>query len=173
MGTWSYTIMGNTEAWVYWSHFYELIRSSLSDKEEVEHISDDRIRDLIADLFEDLVKNAIEYKSRLAYQVLGVFLMKFGAKMNSAIRELILIHSRWEDEEDHLFDEKDRAERFYHLSNFCDKVSNYRNNVKTTVFYESPANIVVELRKQGAITTEYPLIAPPQRTPINYSIKYV
>jgi len=143
----------------------------LSAAEEARHVSDDRVKQLIEDLYEDLVKTVIENKSRLAYQVLGVFLMEFGAKMTAAVRELILMHSRWEDEEEQLFDEKDRAERFYHLSKFREKVSNYKNNVKTTVFYESPASIVVELRRQNIITSDYPLIAPPQKTPINYNIE--
>lgn len=171
MGTWSYTIMGNTEAWVYWSRFYELVLSSLSDIEKIGHVSDDRVKQLVEDLYEDLVKIVIKHKSRLAYQVLGVFLMEFGVKMTNAVRELILMHSQWEDEECQLFDEEDKARRFYHLSNFCEKVISYRNNVKTTVFYESPASIVVELRTENVITSDYPLIAPPQKTPINYSIK--
>ncbi|MEE9377647.1 MAG: hypothetical protein V3V33_06385 [Candidatus Lokiarchaeia archaeon] len=171
MGTWSYTIMGNTEAWIFWSHLYELVLSSLSSIEKDRHVSDDRIKQSIEDLYEDLVKTVIESKSRLAYQVFGVFLMEFGATMTAAVRELILIHSRWENEEEQLFDEKDKAERFYHLSNFREIISNYRNNVKTSVFYESPASIVVELRKRNVITSDYPFIAPPQRTPISYSFK--
>ena len=171
MGTWSYTIMGNSEAWVYWSRLYELIQSSLSDEEDrLEHISDDRVRHLIEERYEDLIRFIIEQKSRLAYQVFGVFLMKYGAKMINDIRELILKYSSWEDEKDQLIDEDDKSERFFYLTDFHNKINQYKEGVKTPVYYEASASVIVKLRRKGVITTKYPFITPPQKVPIDYSL---
>ncbi len=97
--------------------------------------------------------------------------MQFGAKLTTAVRELIFIHSQWDYEKDQLIDEKDRAERFYFLSDFQEKLKLYRGGNKTTVRCESGAVVVSNLRKQGIITTDYLLVALPQRTLISYSIR--
>ena len=124
MSTWSYTIMGNSEAYTYWGKFSEFIWSfiNINEIKSSRNISDERLNSIIEEQYEHLVRLAIEQKSRLAFQVLGVFLMDHGAKMTNALKELILLHSHWEEEKDQLFSEKDRAERFYYLSEFHKKV---------------------------------------------------
>jgi len=173
MRTWSYTIMGCSEASTYWFCYSDYIWSNLTDNEikTFKSIPEERIRSLIEAHYDILVKLAIEKKSRLAYQVLGVFLMDFGAKMTNAVRELILIHSHWEDEKDQLFNEKDRAERFFYLSEFCEKVKTYKEGVKTTISWETQNQVVEKLRKQGLIDTKYPLVVAPDKTSIDHHIK--
>ena len=172
MSTWSYTIMGNSKAATYWMSFSEHVWSYLTDEEieKLKSIPDERIRSIIEEHYKGLVKIAIDHKSRLAYQVLGVFLMDFGAKMGYALKELILIHSRWEDERDQLFNEKDRAERFYYLSEFREVIKIYKEGKKTIVFNETPNRVVEKARRNGLIATNYPFIIPPNRTPINFKI---
>ena len=172
MNTWSYTIMGNSEAGRIWFKFSGLIWSFLTDEEieTLKSIPHERIRLIIKENIDNLVKIAIGLKSRLVYQVLGVFLMEFGAKMTSALKELILIHSRWEDERNQLFDEKDRAERFYYLSKFRKTIKSYKNGVRTIVSDETPSNVVEKLRLQGLIDTNYPFIIPLSRPPIDHKI---
>ncbi|MFX1346859.1 MAG: hypothetical protein ACFFAI_17315 [Promethearchaeota archaeon] len=173
MRTWSYTIMGNSDASTYWFMFSELIDSSLTEEERkaLQLIPEKRWVSLIEERYEDLVEIAIKLKSRLAYQVLGVFLMKFGVKITNALKELILINSRWEDEKDQLFNEKDRAERFYYISEFCKAIQSYKEGVPTNISCETQNQVVEKLRKRGLINTNYPLIMAPDRTKIDYYIK--
>lgn len=173
MRTWSYTIMGNSQANIFFARFNDIVDNALSDieKETLREISDERNKELIEQTYEDLVRLAIKQKSRLAYQVLGVYLMKFGAKMTNALKELILINSNWDDEKDQLFDEKDKAERFYYLSEFREAIKNYKEGVKTKITWESNNQVVKKLREQGKINDDYPFIIAPDRIPIRHDIK--
>ncbi len=173
MRTWSYTIMGCSMASTYWFQFSELVDSSLNEVErkEFRYIPEKRWRTLINERYEDLVDIAISHRSMLAYQVLGVFLMKFGARMTNCLKELILIHSRWEYEENQLFNEKDRAERFYYLSEFRTKIESYQEGVETIITWETQNQVVEKMRNQGLIDTNYPLIVAPNKTSIDYIIK--
>jgi len=120
MKTWSYTIMGNSEATRYWFVFSDYIWSYLTDTEikTLRSIPDKRLKSIIEEHYEGLVRLAIKQKSRLANQVLGVFLMEFGAKMTNALRELILIHSRWEDHTGHANEEVRTQPDIYYESSF-------------------------------------------------------
>ena len=171
--TWSYTIMGNIQASIYWFKFNDVLDESLTEDEKKSYnpVSIERKRELIRTHYEDLVTLAIELKSRLAYQVLGIYLMKFGGKMTNALKELILIHSRWEDEKDQLFDENDRAERFYYLSEFREAIKNYKEGAKTMTTWENNNQVVEKLREKGVINDDYPFIIAPDKTPIKYDIK--
>ncbi len=171
--TWSYTIMGNSQAHIFLARFNNIVDNALSDVEKrtLREIPDERRKELIEQTYEVLVSFAIRQKSRLAYQVLGVYLMDHGAKMTNALKELILINSRWDDEKDQLFDEKDKAERFYYLSEFREAIKNYKEGVKTMITWESNNQVVESLREQGVIDDDYPFIIAPDRTPIKYDIK--
>lgn len=173
MRTWSYTIMGSSIASTYWFQFSGLIDSSLTEveKETLYDIPKERWAFLIYERYEDLVRLAINQRSRLAYQVLGVFLMKFGVKMTNALKELILIHSRWEDEKAQLLDENDRAERFFYLSEFRKKIESYKEGVETVVTWETQNQVVEKFRKKGFIDTKYPLLVAPNKASIDYQIK--
>jgi hypothetical protein len=175
--TWSYTIMGNSQAGEYWAKFSEFIFSFIPNKEirelnrRSEHVPSERFRSIINEHYEDLVKIAIGQRSRLAYQVLGVYLMDHAANTTNALKELILIHSRWEDENDQLLDENDRAERFYYLSEFREAIKNYKEGVKTMITWETNNQVVEKLREKGVINDDYPFIIAPDKTPIKYDIK--
>ncbi len=173
MRTWSYTIMGCSMASTYWFQFSELVDSSLTEDEKKTFrcIPEKRWRSLINERYEDLVDLAISHRSMLAYHVLGVFLMKFGANMTNCLKELILIHSRWEDEKNQLFNDKDRAERFYYLSEFRRKIELYKEGIETTISWETQNQVVEKMRRQGLIDTNYPLLVAPNKTSINYNIK--
>lgn len=173
MRTWSYTIMGCSMASTYWFQFSELVDSYLTEDERktFRYVPEERWRNLINERYEELVDIAISRRSMLAYQVLGVFLMKFGAKMTNCLKELILVYSRWEDEENQLFNEKDRAERFFYLSEFRKKIESYKEGVETIISWETQNQVVEKMRRQGLIDTNYPLIIAPDRTSIKYNIK--
>jgi len=172
MAAWSYTIMGSTEADIYYFRIFSFIQSKLS-KEDRKHsrIPDSIINVYVETNYDDLVKLIFDQKSRLAYQVFGVFLMKHGAKMTDKVKEFILNNSRWEDEKDQLLEPKNNTKRLHYLNDFREKIENYVEGVKTTVPFESPDDVVQQLRKQGIITTNYPFIVAPERAPIDHLIK--
>lgn len=97
--------------------------------------------------------------------------MDHGAKMTNALKELILLHSHWEQEKDQLFNEKDRAERFYYLSEFREKLEKYKDGVKTMITWETNNQVVEKLRDQGIINTNYPFIVAPDKVSIDYKIR--
>jgi len=170
--------MGSTEATTYDFLFLKFIQSFLTEKTRKSYnfnrricIPNSIIKSFIQKKYDELVTLVSEQKSRLAFQVFGVFLMRHGAKMTDNVKELILKHSHWEDEKEQLLESKDRNERMFYLSDFSGKIKNYFEGVKTTVPFESPDDIVQKLRKQGVIKTNYPFIAAPERAPIDYVIK--
>ena len=119
-GTWSYTIMGNRRAGELRGRLFSIMFRTLSDEEIDQYprkLSDSIIRVAIERSYKRLVCFTSSQLSRLAYQVLGVFLMKYGAKMTDDVRSRILEFSRWEDEEDQLIHKKDRAEEIALLQN--------------------------------------------------------
>jgi len=164
--------MGSDEASKYWVTYSDFLFSFLT-VEEMQSVSTSsgRLRIIIETHYEDLVIITIDQKSRLAFQVLGVYLMDHGAKMSSALRELILIYSSWENERDQLFDERDKAERYHYLSEFREKIRNYKEGIKTTVSWETNNQIVHKLQEEGVINSDYPFIMAPERRAIDYNIK--
>ena len=116
--TWAYTITGNERAE---ELSYELtdIMMEYATLEEKISLSDEYLngiwRGLLERGFDEIVEWTINQNSRLAFQVLGEEIIFTGAKMPEDIKELILVHSEWEDEKDQLENEKDRAERKYYL----------------------------------------------------------
>ena len=171
MATWSYTIMGCSKAFFYDATFFDYIYPFLTEgKGRNEPFPEKQFVSIIKQKYDKLLDLVIKQKSRLAYQVFGVFLMRNGAKMTDDVRKLILKHSRWEDEEYQLIDSEDRLERLYYLSDFRERVIKYVEGVKTQVPHETSEEVVQKLRKRGDITTNYPFIIPPERTPIDYKI---
>ena len=70
-----------------------------------------------------------------------------------------------------MFNEKDRAERFFYLSEFRKKIESYKEGVETIISWETQNQVVEKMRRQGLIDTNYPLIIAPDRTSIKYNIK--
>lgn len=134
--TWAYTITGNKEAR---RLSYELtsIMMDYATPEEKERYSDDYPDELWREFlergFDEIVEWIISQSSRLLYQLLGEEIMYYGAKMSEDIRELILLHSEWEDEQDQLEDEQDQAERKYYLLDFREKIKNYKEGVSINI----------------------------------------
>ena len=171
MSTWSYTIMGTSKAFYYDAQLFFFIHSFLNrNKRTKDPFPEELFVSLINEKCDELLKLVVEQNSRLAYQVFGVFLMESGAKMTDEVKELILKHSRWEDEEDQLLDPQDKSERLFYLSDFRKRIEEYIEGVKTTVPREFPDDVVQKFRKQGVIKTDYPFIMPPERFPIDHTI---
>ncbi|MHA1985981.1 MAG: hypothetical protein ACW98D_05010 [Promethearchaeota archaeon] len=161
--TWSYTIMGNKRAVRLDGKFFDIILGYLTDEESNFYpgkLPDLLIRELIRRSYEGLVIFAKSQDSRLAYQVLGVFLMRNGATMTDEVRDLILNHSKWEEEEDQLINKKDREERKMFLLDYRERVKKYKDGVNTEVPIEI-LNEVMDKHEKGLFF---------ERDPIDYKI---
>ncbi len=141
--TWAYTIMGNKEAKKYWYKYMTLRFEQIMDLEHQEFfpepyagnykLPDEFNQTLIDRCYDKLLDLASKQDSRLVYQVLGVFLMKFGAKMTEKVKELILKNSEWEDDQEQLKNDQDRKERKKYLFDFAEKVKNYKEGQNINV----------------------------------------
>lgn len=163
--TWSYSIMGNKKAGIlYWGFFDIIIDNMTSEEQKEGNDSRDLYRKIINNrCFEGLLEFASRQNSRLAYQVLGVLLMRYGANMPENIRELILSHSRWEDEEYQLKITSDKRNRFKFLHEFREKIRHYREGEisEASIVYLS------ELIEKKIISGDNSII---DKQPLDYSV---
>jgi len=107
---------------------------------------------LVKRSYDKLLKFVFNHQNpRLAFQVLGVFILNHGAKMSDDIRLLILTHSDWEAEQDQLMNKQDRAERKKWLLDFRERIENYVEGIPENIPHEM-------LRNTGEV----------ERQPINY-----
>lgn len=129
VNTWSYTILGNKKARDIDDDIV-LISIKYITKQEMKKYNyeypEDLRREFFERAFDEIVSYVLEQDSRLAFQVLGWNILYYGAKMPEEIRELILLHSEWEDEQEQLRDARDLVERRHWLSDFYERVKNYK-----------------------------------------------
>ena len=136
--TFSYAILDNTDAFGYWGEILSLIARYKTPKEQEQFSgpfplgsldTENLIKEIIDNrCYNELFEYVSKQKSRLAFFVLGAFLMNVGAKMSQDLREKILDYSSWKYEENQLFENIE--ERKKHLSDFRKKIKNYKNGVK-------------------------------------------
>ena len=119
---------------------------------------------LIERAFDNLVAHAYKKKSRLAFMVLGVFLMLYGNKIPEELRQTILKYSDWEYEKDQLKNEKDRDERKRFLDDFREKIKNYDGTRVVKVPFYTVTRVINGKREKGDTT-------PIWRQNIDYSIR--
>ncbi len=189
--TWSYTILGNNKADVYFYDFFNLCQDHITSEEDKEYskISADDKKDftskklqkylpilfckLVERCYDELIEMALSKDSRFAFQVLGYFLMSDGSKMTDDLKLLILENSRWIDDRRQLTEKKDRIERRKYLFDFREKILKYKSGKIIKIPYESATCVAKRvytqekraidefLKKKGADIEAYI-----QRTPI-------
>lgn len=168
MYTWSYTIMGNEKAWEFWDRFFDLCHDHLTDEEVYkypENLPNEILCILVERCYKELIGLAFLQKSRLSFQVLGYFLMSYGAKMTEDVKKLILKNSQWKDDRTFLKDKKDRLERKKYLFDFRKKILNYKSGTKVKIPVESVTQVCDrELNKVRKIILNIKSYI--QRTPI-------
>ncbi len=150
--TWSYAIMGNKEAERIDENL-TLIMLKYITVEEGEYYSHDYPDSMLKIFFErafnEIVSYVLEQNSRLAFQVLGWNILFFGAKLPDDIRELILLHSEWKDEEDQFLDERDREERWKFLLDFRDNIINYKDGFPIRIPLETEREVYRKNREKS------------------------
>lgn len=142
---WSYTIMGSEKAWELWDSFYDIILAHATRQENLK-FPNSFPKILYCEIintrcFDELVEFTFKHGSRLAFQVFGWVILNNGVKMPEDIRELILAHSKWEDERDQIDNEKDRTERKRWLLDFQERVKNYVEGIPVRVPHETRRDV--------------------------------
>lgn len=126
--TWSYAVMGSSEAFRLFHKFNKLIRISLPleiYETYPDGIPDKIYQNQIENHYEELTAFADNQKSRLAYIILGVVLMSHGGKMTNELKKVILKYSDWKYEKRQLKNWRDKIERKRHLRDFRNKIKSY------------------------------------------------
>ncbi len=181
---WSYTIKGNLRALYYHEDLLKICLDAMTDKEEKEFWNNNftlqdalkirlgeeteeirskkikrsqRMSSLIGRCYDKLVHFVRNQSSRLAYMVLGVFLMEDGGKMTKELREDVLKYSDWEYEKHQFKNVEERELRKKNLIEFREKVKEYIPGIPTLVLEKS-------------LSDEYADRGPFDLTPIKYDL---
>ncbi len=165
--TWSYSIRGNDEASGLNSDFIDIKIDHLTPEEDKKYpinIPESMDTILIERAYDQLIAHAYTKKSRLAFMVLGCFLMRYRIKITEELKQIILGYSDWEYEKDQLKNKKDRDERKRFLDDFREKIKNYDGTKVVKVNFYSITRVINENREKGDKT-------PILRQNIDYSIK--
>lgn len=158
--TWSYTISGNDLACDYEWDYINLMNESLSH-EELDEIGKDLFdnynttREIINRCYDIFISYAYMRKSRLAFQVLGQFLMDYGGKLNNGLKKIILQNSKWEFERKQLRNKMDRKKRRRYIFDFRAKILEYQEGKITKVPFESLAEVKERLKYEESINLPY------------------
>ena len=143
--TWSYTILGNDRADELWDNLFDITYDHATPEEfrkyhkkRTDTYPHEFYERLVKRAYDDLIKFVFQHKNpRLAFQVLGVFILGYGAKMPEDIRKLILAHSKWEDELDQIDNEEGKVQRKKYLLDFQERVRNYVEGTPVRVPHET------------------------------------
>ena len=165
--TWSYSIEGNDEASALSSDFTDIKIDHCTPEEDKKYprsVPESMHEVLIERAYDQLIAHAYKKKSRLAFMVLGCYLMLYKSKITEGLRQTILKYSDWEYDKDQLKDERDREERKKFLDDFRDKIKNYDGTKVVKVPFFSITRIINEKRKKGDTN-------PIWRQNIDYAIK--
>ena len=168
---WSYTIKGSLRALYYYEDLEKICLVSMTDKEEkefwdnnitlqdalkirlgkeTEEIRNKKIKisqimsSQINRCYDKLVHFVRNQNSRLAYMVLGVFLMEDGGKMTKELKEDILKYSDWEYEEHQFKTVEEQELRKQYLIKFRNKVKDYIPGVLTLVTEKTLSDVYAD-----------------------------
>ncbi|MBD3214094.1 MAG: hypothetical protein GF311_15905 [Candidatus Lokiarchaeota archaeon] len=155
--TWAYTMTGNDRArrirWDYMDIVHDHMKSADFEKYP-EGIPRKFRKKIIERYYDEFLEYLSQQDSRLAYIVLGVFLMQFGAIITDDLKQKILKYSDWKWDKDQLEKRKDRMERKKYTKEFRTKLKDYTA--------EKPIEVTT-------IPIEYPL---EERINIDYKIEF-
>ncbi len=158
---WSYSIMGSWRAKHFRVDLFSICWEAETTEEEKQilHGSEfiNSVKTLIERSYDKLVAFVQDQHSRLAYLVLGWFLMFFGGKMTEELKRQILKYSEWSYEKNQFKTEAERKLRNKFLFEFREEIIKYKEGIRTLVSEESLSDI-------------YYNDGPWELTPINYNI---
>ena len=151
--TWSYSILGSDDAMHLYHKYVSIINESLTPK-ELEKREDLNEKDkvdkiLIERNYEQLLKFACNQKTRLAFIVLGEFIMSHGGLLSEELRHTILKYSDWSYEKFQFKSKTDRTERKKFLDDFREKVQNYDGSEKIFLPFYTVSRVIKEMEARG------------------------
>ncbi|NGX49266.1 MAG: hypothetical protein K940chlam5_00863 [Candidatus Anoxychlamydiales bacterium] len=166
--TWSYSILGNDLAMHFYHEYILIINKNLTPVErEMREASKDR-REIdkifIARNYNQLFRFAQNQKSRLAFIILGWYIISHAGALPENLKQVILKYSDWSYEEFQLKSKKDRKERKYFLNDFREKLQNYDGSEKVFVPFFTVSDIINAVEARGEDRTNI------WRQNIDYSI---
>ena len=141
--TWSYSIMGNNKASSFYNDFIEIKYNFITNEESKKYPKEIPMSlhaTLIERCYEQLVLHAYNKKSRLAFMVLGCFLMAHKGKITEDLKRVILKYSDWGCKKDQLKNRQDRKERKKFLLDFREKIKNYDGTKEVKLLYQQKNN---------------------------------
>ena len=148
MDTWSYGIIGCDDAYDLFFDITEIVVDKFSN-EELElypryMIPDEKYKEVLVSVYEDLKKFVEVKKSRLAYIVLGAHLMIIGVPIDENLKEKILEYSDWKYEKDQIRNEKHRIERKKNLEEFRETLIKYNGNGEEKIpsFFDTVTSVI-------------------------------
>lgn len=123
-------IMAGDEQWDIEYKFIKICGLNIKEYMENEKI-------LNKNIFEKNFKNLIEFveseKSHIAYQVLGVFILKTGSKLTNYLRKRIIESTRWIYDKENEWPHKWLKLRKFYLYDLRKKIMNHKECVRTYV----------------------------------------
>lgn len=161
---WSYTIMGNWMAGRYYEALLRICFSKITSEDRSKADASERSvikRELVKNILEGAIDELFLFvksqRSRLAYFVFGVLLMRYGAKISNETRFEILEYTKWDYESSQFKTEDEKNLRRCFLQEFRQKLSKHKEGVYTEVAHETLRDI-------------YTNHGPFNLTPIKYKI---
>ena len=146
MDTWSYRLLGCDDAVDLLYDITLLVVSQAPDGELESYsryiIPEERERELIIASYENLKGFIESKKSRLAYMILGMYLMSKGAEIDEDLKEKILEYSDWKYEKDQITDEKHRKQRKINLDKFRENVKRYDGTEKIPLQFDTITSVI-------------------------------
>jgi len=150
--TWSYSILGNDLAMDYFYDYTRLLVDflTLEERKQYPGKTPDHLKSvLIERCYDLLIDKAHKKMSRLAFLVLGDFIMSHGAKMTRHLRQIILKYSDWRYEKNQLKKREDRIERKKFLTEFREKIKNYDGTETLNLSLYTITRVINEKKTRG------------------------
>ena len=146
MDTWSYRILGCDDGFDLLFEITEFVVSRASDEELDSYpqhkLPEERERELILSAYEDLKYFVKSKSSRLAYMILGMYLMNSRIKIDEELKKKILKYSDWKYEKAQIRNEKHRIERKKNLEEFRGNIIRYDGTEEIPLHFDTVTSVI-------------------------------
>ena len=146
MDTWSYRILGCDDGFDLLYQIIEFVVSRAPDEELESYpnylVPDERERELIIAAYKDLKQFVKSKNSRLAYMILGMYLMNTGVEIDDDLKQKILEYSDWKYEKDQIKNEKHRMQRKKHLDEFRENLIKYDGTEEIPLQFDNITSVI-------------------------------